>query len=45
MIVGENVFETVLGWLATQLPPKTSMPAARPGSDEELLAEFLGRKL
>lgn len=45
MILGENVFETVLGWLAAQIPPKTSMPAARPGSDEELLAEFLGRKL
>jgi hypothetical protein len=45
MIVGENVFETVIGFLAAPIPPKTSVPAARPGSDEELLAQFLGRKL
>jgi hypothetical protein len=45
MIVGENVFETVIGFLAAPVAPKTSLPAARPGSDEELLAQFLGRKL
>ena len=43
MIIGDNAYETVLGWLGT--PLTSHAEPAPPGSDEELLARFLGRKL
>ena len=43
MVIGDNAFETVIGWLGTPLPADRRAPA--PGSDEELLARFLRKKL
>ena len=43
MIIGDNAYETVLGWLG--MPIASHAEPARPGSDEELLARFLGKKL
>jgi hypothetical protein len=43
MVLGDNAFETVIGWLGTQMAVDRSTHA--PGSDEELLARFLRKKL
>ena len=43
MVLGDNAFETVIGWLGTPLPVERR--AHPPGSDEELLARFLRKKL
>jgi hypothetical protein len=43
MVIGDNAFETVIGWLGTPLPADRRTPA--PGSDEERLARFLRKKL
>jgi hypothetical protein len=43
MVLGDNAFETVIGSLGTPLPRDSRAPA--PGSDEELLARFLRRRL
>jgi hypothetical protein len=42
MVLGDSVFETVIGWLGT---PMTERRTSAPGSDEDLLARFLRRKL
>lgn len=42
MVIGDNVFETVIGWLGT---PMAERRTSAPGSDEDLLARFLRRKL
>lgn len=43
MVLGDNAFETVIGWLGTPLAADRRPHA--PGSDEELLARFLRKKL
>jgi hypothetical protein len=43
MVLGDNAFETVIGWLGT--PMAFDRNAHAPGSDEELLARFLRKKL
>lgn len=42
MVLGDSVFETVIGWLGT---PTADRRTSAPGSDEDLLARFLRRKL
>ena len=43
MVLGDNAFETVIGWLGT--PMANDRATYAPGSDEELLARFLRKKL
>jgi hypothetical protein len=43
MVLGDNAFETVIGWLGTPIAAERRTHA--PGSDEELLARFLRKKL
>ncbi|HEX6272727.1 MAG TPA: hypothetical protein VFZ53_06805 [Polyangiaceae bacterium] len=43
MVLGDNAFDTVIGWLGTPMPESRRSHA--PGSDEELLARFLRKKL
>jgi hypothetical protein len=43
MVLGDNAFETVIGWLGT--PMAVDRASHPPGSDEELLARFLRKKL
>jgi hypothetical protein len=43
MVLGDNAFETVIGWLGT--PLAEDRRARTTGSDEELLARFLRKKL
>jgi hypothetical protein len=43
MVLGDNAFETVLGWLGT--PMADDRRTSAPGSDEDLLARFLRKKL
>ena len=43
MVLGDNAFETVIGWLGTAMTNDRTTYA--PGSDEELLARFLRKKL
>lgn len=40
MIIGDNAYETVMGWLATPLAPQS--PRDTGPNDEQLLARFLG---
>jgi hypothetical protein len=44
MVLGDNAFETVIGWLGTPMAESSARSHA-PGSDEELLARFLRKKL
>ncbi len=47
MVIGENAYEVVLGWLGAVLDEDTVLAASAPAelSDERLLAQFLARNL